>query len=84
MSIKQHSNVIKVDFSARKAVRAKDRAAPSKVASAPIGAEEHVGNLIMDALEGPEEWPEDLTPREKTDRLKQDLEYFIQSNEFNK
>jgi len=78
MSMKRDSNVITVDFSARKAAKPVQQKIPAE----PI--ESVVGDLIMDALNGPDEWPEDLTPKEKTERLKEDLEFIIQSNEFNK
>ena len=77
MSMKRDSNVITVDFNARKAVNTKQKP-ELKAESA------SVGDMIMDALNGPEECPEDLTPREKKDRLKEDLEHILRSNEFNK
>lgn len=79
MSKKWDSNVITVDFSTRKAAKvSRDDIKHQDSIPEPV-----VGDMIMEALNGPEEWPEDLTPKEKADRLKEDLEYIIQSNEFN-
>lgn len=75
MSNKQDSNVIRVDFGARNANSKTQR----KDVAKPVA----YGDMITDALEGPEEWPEDLTPRQRTDKLAEDLEFFLQSKDNN-
>lgn len=68
MSNKQDSNVIHIDFNLRKAHK---RSCGIKSFS----------QLIDNVIKTPDEWPEDLTPRERCDQLKQDLEFLRQMNE---
>ena len=72
MSNKQDSNVIHIDFSTR---RAHQRSNGTKTFS------QLIGDVIAPENEGPDEWPEDLTPRERCDQLKRDLEFLRQMND---
>jgi hypothetical protein len=72
MSNKQNSNVIHVDFSSRKT---------HKVCNGTQSFSQLIGNVIPTADEDSDEWPEDLTPRERCDQLKLDLEFLRQMND---
>jgi hypothetical protein len=72
MSNKQDSNVIHVDFNSRKS---------HKTCNGTQTFSQLIGNVIPTADEGPDEWPEDLTPRERCDQLKRDLEFLRQMND---
>jgi hypothetical protein len=68
---KQHdSNVIQVDFSAKRSLKEKDGIQPFSSL---------IGN-VMRTTEGPDEWPEDLTPKERCDQLKKDLDFLRKMN----
>jgi hypothetical protein len=73
MSNPHDSNVIQVDFSTKKSVKEKNGIQPF---SALI-------ENVMTTTEGPDEWPEDLTPSERCDQLKKDLEFLRKMNEPN-
>jgi len=72
MSNKQDSNVIHIDFHSRKAL---------KKSNGTQTFSQLIGNVISPVDEGPDEWPEDLTPRERCDQLKRDLEFLRQMND---
>ena len=72
MSNKQDSNVIHIDFNERKA---------HKQSIGTKSFSQLIGNVITSSDEGPDEWPEDLTPRERCDQLKRDLEFLRQMND---
>jgi|TARA_B110000438_G_C15430151_1_gene485757 hypothetical protein len=72
MSNTQDSNVIHIDFHARKAHK---KSAGTQTFS------QLIGHVITPAENGTEEWPEDLTPRERSDQLKRDLEFLRQMND---
>jgi len=72
MSNQQDSNVIHIDFQSRKALKRNDGTQTFS---------QLIGNVMANTEEGPEEWPEDLTPRERCDQLKRDLEFLRQMNE---
>lgn len=72
MSNKQDSNVIHVDFHSRKALKNNNNAQAFS---------ELIGNVLATVDEGPDEWPEDLTPRERSDQLERDLEFLRQIND---
>ncbi len=72
MSNKQDSNIIHIDFNTRKAVKKQIEAQPFS---------QLIERVITSNNEGPDEWPEDLTPRERNHQLKQDLEFLRQMNE---
>lgn len=71
MSNPHDSNVIKVDFSAKRSVKAKNGTQPFST----------LIEKMMTTSEGPDEWPEDLTPTERCDQLKKDLEFLRKMNE---
>lgn len=71
MSNKQDSNVIHIDFKSRKA---------HKICDGTKTFSQLIGN-VLPTDEGPDEWPEDLTPRERCDQLKRDLEFLRQMND---
>ncbi len=66
-----NSNVIQVNFAARRETKEKAQTAS-------------FSNLIDDVMSTTndlDEWPEDLTPRERCDQLKKDLEFLRKMNE---
>ena len=68
---KQHdSNVIQVDFNAKKPVKEKSETQPFS----------SLIDYVM-TTECPDEWPEDLTPTERCDQLKKDLEFLRKMND---
>jgi hypothetical protein len=72
MSNTQDSNVIHIDFPARKA---------HKKHSGTQSFSQLISHVVTPADEDPDEWPEDLTPRERCDQLKRDLEFLRQVND---
>ncbi|MFT4765838.1 MAG: hypothetical protein ACI9OH_002952 [Oleispira sp.] len=72
MSNKQDSNVIHIDFHARKAHK-KDNGTQA--------FSQLISNFVAPTEDAVEEWPEDLTPRERSEQLKRDLEFLRQMNE---
>jgi hypothetical protein len=72
MSNKQDSNVIHIDFHARKALKKDDGTQTFS---------QLIGDVIAPTEDTTEEWPEDLTPRERSDQLKRDLEFLRQMND---
>ncbi|CCK76308.1 MAG: hypothetical protein KBT75_14350 [Oleispira antarctica] len=72
MSNQQDSNVIHIDFQDRKALKKSDG---TKTFS------QLIGHVIAPVEEGPEEWPEDLTPKERREQLKRDLDFLRQMND---
>jgi hypothetical protein len=72
MSNKQDSNVIHIDFHARKALKKDDGTQTFS---------QLIGDVIAPSEDNTEEWPEDLTPRERSDQLKRDLEFLRQMND---
>jgi hypothetical protein len=72
MSNKQDSNVIHIDFHARKA---------HKKHSGTQSFSQLIGNVVAPVDDDPDEWPEDLTPRERCDQLKRDLDFLRQMND---
>jgi len=71
MSNQHDSNVIQVDFSAKKSAKEKNGTQPFS----------SLIERVMMTPTGPDEWPEDLTPRERCDQLKKDLEFLRKMNE---
>ena len=68
---KQHdSNVIRVDFNAKKPVKEKNETQPFS----------SLIDYVM-TTKCPDEWPEDLTPTERCDQLKKDLEFLRKMND---
>lgn len=66
-----NSNVIQVNFAARRESKEKAQAIT-------------YSNLIDDVMANTndlDEWPEDLTPRERCDQLQKDLEFLRKMNE---
>jgi hypothetical protein len=72
MSNKQDSNVIHIDFKARTAI---------KKNSGTQTFSQLIGNVMTPVEDGPDEWPEDLTPRERSEQLKRDLDFLRQMND---
>lgn len=70
MSNQHTSNVIQVDFSAKRSLKEKNGTQPFSSL---------IGN-VMATTEGPDEWPEDLTPKERCDQLKKDLDFLRKMN----
>ena len=72
MSNKQDSNVIHIDFHDRKALKKSDGTQTFS---------QLIGNVITPAEADSEEWPEDLTPRERREQLKRDLDFLRQMSD---
>lgn len=70
MSNQQDSNVIQVDFSAKKSV---------KETNGVQSFSSLIGKVMT--TDSPDEWPEDLTPKERCDQLKKDLEFLRKMND---
>ena len=71
MSNPHDSNVIQVDFRAKRSVKENNGTQPFS----------SLIDNVMKTTEGPDEWPEDLTPTERCDQLKKDLEFLRKMNE---
>ncbi len=72
MSKQSDSNVIKIDFNA-KAVVKKERNTESFSS---------LMERVMETKEGNNEWSEDISPKERSEQLKKDLEFLRKINEF--
>ncbi|MGK0250041.1 MAG: hypothetical protein ACI910_002809 [Oleispira sp.] len=69
MDNKQNSNVIHIDFRDRKA---------HKVSDGTQVFYQRISGSITSSENTTEEWPEDITPKERSEQLKQDLEFLQQ------
>ncbi|MFT6113940.1 MAG: hypothetical protein ACJA10_000876 [Oleispira sp.] len=72
MGNKQDSNVIHIDFKDRKA---------HKISNGTQAFSQLIGNVIAPTENTLEEWSEDLTPTERSEQLKRDLEFLQQMND---
>ena len=77
MSNRQDTTVINVDFRKRKLSEQQEPeavtiATPSDTSISDSCAAEE---LITEVNDNSEEWSEDLTPKERTDKLREDLEF---------
>ena len=70
MSKQEDSNVIQVDFNTKKTIDE----------STGIRSFTNLIDKIVKGTEDPDEWPEDLTPKERCDQLKKDLEFLRKMN----
>lgn len=70
MSKQLDSNVIQIDFNAKRALKKEH------------GTESFSSLIerVMETEEGHDEWPEDLTPKERSEQLKKDLEFLRRMN----
>jgi hypothetical protein len=71
MSNQHDSNVIQVDFSAKRSSKEKSGTQPFST----------LIDNVMTTAEGPDEWPEDLTPKERCNQLKKDLDFLRKMND---
>jgi predicted CopG family antitoxin len=71
MSKQSDSNVIQIDFNAKKKVKKEH------------GTESFSSLIerVMETKEGHDEWAEDISPRERAEQLKKDLEFLRKMNE---
>jgi hypothetical protein len=72
MSKQRDSNVIKVDFSAKRVLRKEHG---TQCFSSLI-------EKVIGITDDHDEWPEDLTPRERSEQLRKDLDFLRTMNEF--
>lgn len=66
MSKKQDSNVIHIDFNERKALQKSNGTHTFS---------QLIGDIVTPTTNDLDEWPEDLTPQERREQLKQDLDF---------
>jgi predicted CopG family antitoxin len=72
MSKQSDSNVIKIDFNTKAVVKKEHNT-------------ESFSSLmerVMETKEGNDEWAEDISPKERSEQLKKDLEFLRKINEF--
>lgn len=72
MSKLSDSNVIKIDFNTKRVVKKTHK----------TDSFTHLMARIMDTEEPENIWSEDISPKERSEQLKQDLEFLRNINEF--
>jgi hypothetical protein len=72
MSKQSDSNVIKIDFNAKAVVKKEHKTESFS----------RLMERVMETKEGHDEWSEDVSPKERSEQLKKDLEFLRKINEF--
>ncbi|MFT6190382.1 MAG: hypothetical protein ACJARQ_001868 [Oleispira sp.] len=72
MSNLQDSNVVHIDFQDRKALRKRKGTQTFS---------QLIDHVVKPSKEGFDEWPEDLSPRERREQLKRDLDFLRQMSD---